>query len=108
MIIKKYLTGILTVEIYRSMFNQEPPVLEVTQDNEGVTLKACCPQCGRETKLELDNKYAFSVQCALNGIRVQYALPQLSAAQRESLFISGLCEECWDKMLDDPDIGEQP
>lgn len=35
------------------------------------------------------------------GTHAQSAFPYLSDADRELLFMSGICGECWDKMFDD-------
>lgn len=53
-----------------------------------------CPFCRKPIHLEIDEQAFRDYK---NGMKVQDAFPTLSASQREAL-ITGICDECWDKM----------
>ena len=41
-----------------------------------------------------------------DGAMAQDAFPELSASQREAL-ITGICDECWNKMAQEEEMEEQ-
>ena len=63
-----------------------------------------CPFCGKAHEVEVNEMDYLDWQ---DGALIQDVMPYLSAQEREYL-ISGICEDCWDKMFDsdeesDPD-----
>lgn len=54
-----------------------------------------CPFCGKyqEVEVKLEDYYKW-----IEGELAQKAFPYLTPAERE-IIISGICEECWDKMF---------
>lgn len=63
-----------------------------------------CPFCGKAHFTEMNEMDYLDWQ---DGALIQDVMPYLSAQEREHL-ISGICEDCWDKMFDseeepDPD-----
>lgn len=67
-----------------------------------------CPCCGGTHRLEVPGaKAARWAEARRAGTRVQDFWPELSPAQREEFFISGVCDACWPK--DPPeDEGDGP
>lgn len=73
--------------------------LNVTDNNDHtVTFRRDCRECGDETVAVAtkDELLAYS-----HGAFVQQAFPSLTADQREALFLSGICSNCWDKLFAD-------
>lgn len=56
-------------------------------------IERCCVFCGTPKSIEVDDD---GFDCWRRGMRIQDALPKLSADDREML-ISGICSECFDK-----------
>jgi hypothetical protein len=54
-----------------------------------------CFYCNREKSVEAD---AHDVEAWRTGELIQVAMPYLTAGERE-LFISGTCDNCWEKMF---------
>lgn len=54
-----------------------------------------CIECGKEQSIRLDAHAAIMFR---DGAFAQNCFPHLPAGQREFL-ISGICEECWDKLF---------
>ena len=64
-----------------------------------------CNFCGRIKNINIpDDEYNAYMQ----GVKIQVAMPSLTADERE-LFISGMCENCWDEMFTDEvlDVDEE-
>lgn len=61
------------------------------------TATATC-DCGRETRATVSGPELFRYR---QGAFVQDAFPHLTSAQREALFISGICGVCWDSLFGD-------
>jgi len=59
-----------------------------------------CPFCGKAHEVEVNEMDYLDWQ---DGALIQDVMPYLSAQEREHL-ISGICEDCWDKMFDGMDI----
>lgn len=61
-----------------------------------------CPKCGNENIVELTLLQITKYHMYLNG-KIKYiqdALPSISASERE-MFITGLCEECFNKIMEE-------
>ena len=59
------------------------------------TASATC-MCGTVTTAQVYGEDLFQYN---QGAFAQTAFPYLTSAQREALFISGICSKCWDKMF---------
>lgn len=58
-----------------------------------------CPFCGKAHFTEMNEMDYLDWQ---DGALIQDVMPYLSAQEREHL-ISGICEDCWNKMFSDMD-----
>ena len=54
-----------------------------------------CPFCGHGNEVEVNEADYWDWD---DGVLAQDAFPYLSASEREML-ISGICNQCWDKMF---------
>lgn len=62
-------------------------------------LENVCFSCGETHRLEVpDAKMAEWAEARKAGTRVQDFWPELTPAQREEFFISGMCDACWKEM----------
>lgn len=67
--------------------------------NDVTILEVPCPQCGKTSVLKLSTKvWLKGLTAYKNGAKVQDAWPTIPPADRE-LFITGICERCWDDMF---------
>lgn len=69
-----------------------------------VTVSRLCG-CGEKTIAIVTNVELVAYK---NGAFVQQAFPSLTAEQRESLFMSGMCATCWDNLFADEDEEDYP
>ena len=60
-----------------------------------ITLYTNCPFCGKRQYVTVEQK---DYDRYVKGEHAQKAFPYLTPAERE-IIISGICEECWDKMF---------
>lgn len=60
-----------------------------------VFITRICPFCGEKMGLWVDRE---QLTTWAGGVPVQKAFPDLSAEEREFI-ISGICENCWEKMF---------
>ena len=60
-----------------------------------ITLIVNCIMCGSEHSIAVPEEGFNQWQ---RGVAIQYALPGLTASERE-LLISGVCPVCWDKLF---------
>lgn len=58
-------------------------------------IKTVCPICGKVSYVEVPVEGFYKWQ--EEGMPIQFALPELSANEREMLK-TGICPTCWDKM----------
>lgn len=58
-----------------------------------------CPFCGRvrESPVFTSRKWDAWLRARAKGASVQGFWPELSPAEREEFFISGVCDACWPK-----------
>ena len=57
-----------------------------------------CPFCGKTSALKLKTSdWEKGVDAVKHGANIQIAYPKLSADERE-LLISGICNDCWQKI----------
>ena len=77
-------------------------------------IRTTCPLCGRTSFVTVDsidfNTYctgALAQDSYRTGALIQDVFPYLSADEREML-ISGICPECWDAQLSEPEDEEEP
>lgn len=63
-------------------------------------LTATCVVCGIEKRITVDTDALWKYQV---GYPVQECFPDMSADDRELFFISELCGNCWDAMINDED-----
>ena len=58
-----------------------------------------CPCCGRvrESPVFTKKKWDAWLHARAKGAHVQGFWPELSPAEREEFFISGVCDACWPK-----------
>lgn len=54
-----------------------------------------CPICGSVTEVEVSGQ---QLALLLSGEHIQRVFPDMDAGLRER-FISGMCPECWDKIM---------
>ena len=67
-----------------------------TSNHDGTyTARSLC-SCGRTTEANVSSVGVFAYN---RGAHAQSAFPELSAGQREALFISGTCDDCWNAMF---------
>lgn len=71
--------------------------------NPGVCIKLTCRVCEEEFETHLPTK---DFEAWKNGTLIQDAFPYMDANRRE-LFISGICGECFDTVMFDPDEEEE-
>lgn len=62
-----------------------------------VLVNRICPFCGEKMALWVKEDELAAWE---RGVPVQKAFPDLSAEEREFI-ISGICENCWEKMFGD-------
>lgn len=62
-----------------------------------ILIERTCPFCGEKMALPVPKDEFDAWQ---SGVPVQKAFPYLSAEEREFI-ISGICENCWEKMFGD-------
>ena len=62
-----------------------------------------CPCCGQthESSLFTAKKWEAWLLAFSRGAHVQSFWPEMSPAEREEFFISGVCDKCWPKEEDD-------
>lgn len=61
-----------------------------------------CPLCNKTTSVKVLSQDLWDYEHAVGDKRfVQVAFPYVEAADREAVFVSGVCAECWDKMFAD-------
>lgn len=65
---------------------------------EGTYTASQVCMCGRTTTATVEGSDLFRFR---QGSFVQDAFPYLTDAEREALFISGICGVCWDDMFGD-------
>ena len=77
---------------------------KITPDWEAMNyiVEATC-FCGKVTTARVNGFDLFKYN---NGALVQDAFPDLTPAERDALFISGLCETCWNDLMLDEDYHE--
>lgn len=68
-------------------------------NNREVCVITVCPFCGKAHEVECNEEDYFDWQ---DGELIQNAMPYLSAQEREYL-ITGICEDCWNKMFESMD-----
>lgn len=61
-----------------------------------VKLTKKCVVCGTESSVEVDKLSMGKYQA---GEYIQKAFPELTPAQRELFFLSGICGDCWIKTI---------
>lgn len=72
---------------------------KITDNYDGTyTVRRNCVRCKCESVGVVTGPELFAYR---QGSFVQDAFPSLHAAQREALFISGVCPVCWDEMFSD-------
>ena len=59
--------------------------------NSIISVTKVCPICGKSYKAATMSDDAYNAW--QNGVLIQYAMPELTATERESL-ISGICPDC--------------
>lgn len=59
------------------------------------TVSATC-ECGTTTTANVQTRDVFAWR---QGAFAQEAFPLVPASDREHLFISGICPDCWDRMF---------
>ena len=63
------------------------------------TITRTCPFCKLPHSFEIEEElYEAGEKKLLNGSLIQNAFPTLTPSQRE-LLITGICDDCWDKMF---------
>jgi len=58
-----------------------------------------CPQCKETEVITVNGPDLFEYNQGTKA--VQLCFPYLTAAQRERLFMTGICDPCWKKMFGD-------
>lgn len=71
-------------------------------ENDTYTASQECA-CGNTTTATVQGPDLFKFR---QGAHVQSAFPYLTDAEREALFITGICGVCWDAMFPDEDEEE--
>lgn len=61
-----------------------------------ITISRTCPNCDRVTTVTVSSADFLAWG---RGHKTQAAFPNLSASQREAVFISGYCAQCWDELF---------
>lgn len=66
-----------------------------------VALVNRCPMCGETHRSTVftEKKWVAWLVAFSRGVHVQSFWPELSPAEREEFFISGVCDTCWMKTL---------
>lgn len=57
-----------------------------------------CPECGQMAEITVDGPLLFRYH---QGAKVQDVFPNMTAGDRERLFMSGICDSCFDKVSSD-------
>ena len=71
-----------------------------------IRVGARCRMCGKMVEVDLTEKQFSRFQLWEMGVmHIQQAIPEVPAGIRE-VFISGTCEECWEKMFEGMDDEE--
>lgn len=71
-------------------------------------LENVCFSCGETHRLEVpDGKMAEWAEARKAGMHVQDFWPELTPAEREEFFISGMCDACWKKMEEEAEDGPE-
>ncbi len=65
-----------------------------------VTILTWCPSCGGTNEVTIS--LASYLKWQREGELIQFAMPDLSADEREML-MTGTCPPCWDKMFGEDD-----
>lgn len=68
----------------------------ITDQYDGTYHVAMDCTCGYLTEAMVTGPELFAYR---QGVHVQRAFPSLTDAQREALFITGICDSCWDSMF---------
>lgn len=62
-----------------------------------IAIYKSCKLCGKTHSCTV---YKDELKMFRKGILIQYAFPNLTAAQRELFFISGICGKCFNKLFE--------
>jgi len=73
---------------------------ETTEEHKYVFTTVPCIYCGKTREITVQGEDLFKYH---QGESVQSAFPYLSAGDREQLFMSNICDACWQDMFKDED-----
>lgn len=76
----------------------EPTFVQNYEDDTYTVSHIC--SCGRKTEAVVSGPALFRYR---SGAFVQDAFPNLTAGEREALFVTGICVRCWNDMFGDDD-----
>ena len=77
------------------------PTFENQYDGSYRVSQLCTSGCGITTEATVTSAAVFAWR---QGAFAQDAFPELSADEREALFISGICSTCWNYLFPGSDI----
>lgn len=80
------------------MIGDHAPSAELKAVREAhAALVNVCPYCGQthESSVFTKKKWDAWLEARKRGAHVQGFWPELSPAEREEFFISGMCDACW-------------